>query len=100
MGALAWALILDRQPQQALLVANQSVAAAPGELWLRGNQADALMLLGQTDAARAIYVKYLNVNDAGNGASWKADVSGDFATIEKLYGVNPLMTEIRKDIGS
>jgi TPR repeat protein len=100
MGALAWALILDRQPQQALLVANQSVAAAPGQLWLRGNQADALMLLGQTDAARAIYVKYLKVNDAGNGASWKADVSGDFATIEKLYGVNPLMTEIRKDIGT
>lgn len=53
------------------------------------------MFLGQTDAARAIYLKYRGqkVGDV----TWEDEVKGDFADLRKHGLSNPLMDEIEKD---
>ncbi len=54
--------------------------------WLRVNEADADMMLGQASAALAIYLnKRYDVADTGIGSSWRAGVLSDFATL--LAGV-------------
>jgi hypothetical protein len=70
------------------------------KVWLILNKADALMLLGQTDAARKLYLAYRNVQDDGNGNAWQTDVLGDFAKIRAVSGDVPLMDEITADFSS
>lgn len=100
LGDLSWYLLLNNQPAQALKIANQALAIAPTDLLLEGNKADALMLLGQTAAARALYLQYKKVPDSGNGTSWQGNVLSDFDTLRKLGDANPLMTEITKDFSN
>jgi TPR repeat protein len=99
MGNLAWDLILNKQPGDAEKLARSAIAAAPTLIWLQGNLADALMIQGQFGAAKAIYLKYQNVQDAGNGESFTDDVLDDFKNLRLLGYDFPLMAEIAKDFG-
>ena len=93
---MSWAYLLNNQPAPALTAANKALALAPNDLIAETNKADALMMLGETEAARAIYLKYRDVTDAGNGSPWKTDVLGDFATLHKLGHAYPLMAQIKQ----
>nr|WP_216856751.1 tetratricopeptide repeat protein [Acidisoma sp. S159] len=64
-------------------------------LWLECNKADALMMLGRTDEARAIYLDPRNVavTDDGTGVPWKSDVLSDLKTL----GSPPLLAKIPQD---
>ncbi len=94
--SVSWAYLLNNQPAPALTAANKALALAPNDLIAETNKADALMMLGETEAARAIYLKYRDVTDAGNASPWKTDVLGDFATLHKLGHAYPLMTQIKQ----
>jgi hypothetical protein len=96
-----FSFILAHDFTDALDAANQAIAAAPNETWLYLIRAHALMFLGQTAQARALYVKYRGqkIPEAG-GKLWEAVVVGDFTTLRAANLTNPLMDEIEKEFTS
>ena len=99
IGNISGHLLMMGAFAKALNAADSSIALAPDLVWLQINRADALMMLGQTDAARTIYLRYQAIaNDgAGGGKSWKQDVVADFAELRTHGFTSPLMTEIEGD---
>jgi tetratricopeptide (TPR) repeat protein len=94
LGALAYKFVLARDFVTALAVVDEAIAVAPGTIWLYGNRAHALMFLGRTDEARALYLQYRGRAGVEGDKSW-ADVIGvDFADLRKAGLTNPLMDEI------
>ncbi len=99
IGNVSGRLLIEGAFAKALDAADSAIALAPGLVWLRINRADALMMLGQTDAARTIYLSYQAVADdgSGGGKSWKDDVLADFAALRTHGFTSPLMAEIAAD---
>lgn len=58
MGELAYQLVLARKFDEALRASDLAIAAAPPLLWLQINRAHALMFLGRTAEAKAIYLAH------------------------------------------
>jgi TPR repeat protein len=99
IGSIAYEFLLKGEFQKALDTANLSIGLAPGLIWLRSNRADALMMLGKTDEARALYLQFQGSKDAGNGQSWNDGVLEDFAALRKKGFSSPLMAEIEAAFG-
>ncbi|HTU56142.1 MAG TPA: hypothetical protein VMF62_19415 [Acetobacteraceae bacterium] len=100
LGNLSWYFNEKGAFQDALDAANLSIAIAPSSsswLWLQTNKADALMMLGQTDAARAIYLKYADNRNDGVRKAWHADVEEDFQHLRQAGYSSKLMAEIEAD---
>jgi len=98
MGDLAFQLLLNGKPQEALDTANKAIILAPNQIWIESNKADALMMLGETGAARDIYLRYRDVQDDGIGNPWKRDVRSDFDALRKLGVSDPLMAEVTDEL--
>jgi tetratricopeptide (TPR) repeat protein len=96
IGNLAYGFLLTHDFARALQAADQAVSALPDEIILYTNQAHALMFLGRTDEARAVYLKYRGQKIVQSGKSWEAVVLEDFAELRKSGLANPLMDEIEK----
>ena len=97
IGGLAFKLVLAHDMTNALAAADQSISLAPDQIWLYTNRAHALMFLGRTDEARALYLKYRGQKDvSSDGKPWEAVVLGDFAEFRNAVLTNPLMDEIEK----
>jgi tetratricopeptide (TPR) repeat protein len=97
IGGLAFRLVLAHDMTNALAAADQSISLTPDQIWLYTNRAHALMFLGRTDEARALYLKYRGQKDASPDAKpWEAIVLGDFDEFRKAGLTNPLMDEIEK----
>jgi tetratricopeptide (TPR) repeat protein len=56
LGDLSWALMLNNDAQNALNRADESLSLDPSLLFVQGNRAEALLLLGRFDEAKAIYL--------------------------------------------
>jgi hypothetical protein len=78
----------------ALEAADQAISLAPDLVWIYTNRAHALMFLGRSDEARAIYVRYRGQTGVQDGKSWEVLVLEDFAELRKAALTNPLMDEI------
>ncbi len=96
LGDVAFAAVVAGQAQEALSFADEAIALSPDTLWLYTNRADALMLLGRTDEARALYLAHRGQTPA-DGQSWEEDVKGDFDALRKAGITNPLMDKIEAD---
>jgi len=95
-GALAYRLVLASEFPIALEAADQAISLAPEEIWLYANRAHALMFLGRTDEARALYLKYRGRKDVSEGKSWETVVQEDFAELRKAGLSDPLIDAIEK----
>ena len=73
-----------------------AIVLAPDKLWLYALRADAFMLLGRTDDARAVYLAYRGKKEQ-SGKPWEQAVEGDFAELRKAGISSPLMAEIESD---
>ena len=93
---LAYRLVLAREFAIALEAADLAISFAPEEIWLYANRAHALMFIGRTDEARALYVKYHGRKDVSEGKSWETVVQEDFAELQKAGLTDPLMDTIEK----
>jgi tetratricopeptide (TPR) repeat protein len=60
LGNYAWALLIDRQPADAVEAAKQALRLAPTEVFVWTNLAHGLVLTGHFDEGMAIYEKYWN----------------------------------------
>jgi PQQ-dependent catabolism-associated CXXCW motif protein len=94
IGGIAYRLLLKGDFGTALGAADDSTRLAPGLIWLYTNRAHALMFLGRTEQARALYLQYRGTPNVQDGKSWNAAVLGDFADLRKSGLTNPLMDEI------
>jgi tetratricopeptide (TPR) repeat protein len=94
IGGLAYDFLLTRDFITALSAADKAVSLAPNEIWLYINRAHALMFLGHTAEARAIYLQYRDRTNVQDGKSWVTVVLMDFAELRKAGLTNPLMDEI------
>jgi tetratricopeptide (TPR) repeat protein len=95
-GILSNSYALDKKFDQALAIADQSIGLAPNLIWFYLNRANALMLLGRTDEARAIYLQYHGKENVKDQTSWGKLVLADFTEFRKEGITNPLMDEIEK----
>jgi tetratricopeptide (TPR) repeat protein len=100
IGGLAYSFLLARDFTDALAAADQALSLAPEERWLYTNRAHALMFLGRSDEARALYLKYRDVKDVQDGKPWTTVILQDFADLRKKGLTNPLMNEIEKQFTS
>ncbi len=82
LGVEAWLLILNKRPQEALERAQEAHDLDPSLLFVDGNQADALLLLGRYDEAKTIYLanKEKKFHD---GSSFADAVRSDFTELRK-----------------
>ncbi len=96
LGDVAYDFVLARQYDAALEASDAAIAAVPGAIWLQTNRAHALMMLGRTDEARAIYFRYRGEKNVREEKSWETIIDGDFAEMEKGGITSPLMAEIRE----
>jgi tetratricopeptide (TPR) repeat protein len=94
LGELSYKFVLARDFETALAAVDEAIAVAPGTIWLHGNRAHALMLLGRTDEARALYLQYRGLKDVEGDKSWTEVITADFTELRQAGLVNPLMNEI------
>jgi tetratricopeptide (TPR) repeat protein len=96
LGGLSWHLVLAGDSTAALEAADDAIAVAPDEIWIQTNRAHALMFLGRTDEARAVYLKYRGVQNVQDKKPWETVILADFAELRKQSLSRPLMNEIEK----
>jgi tetratricopeptide (TPR) repeat protein len=97
IGTVSYDLVVARDFANALQAADQSIALAPGTIWLYSGRAYALMFLGRTDEARALFLKYRGQQDGmSQGELWEKTILGDFADLRKHGLTNLLMDEVEK----
>jgi tetratricopeptide (TPR) repeat protein len=96
IGASAYRLLLGREFVAALEAADEAIAVTPDQIWLYTNRAHALMFLGRTEEARALYLRYRGEKNVDGQNTWEAVVLDDFAELRKAGLASPLMDEIEK----
>jgi hypothetical protein len=96
IGSLSFLFILDNDFATALAASDQAILLAPDKIWLYTNRAHALMLLGRTDEARALYLRYHGEQKVADDKSWDTLILDDFAELRKAGLTSPLMDEIEK----
>ena len=99
IGGIAYSFVLAHDFPTALTAADQAISLAPDKIWLYSNRAHALMFLGRTGEARALYLKYRRETDVQPGKSWEALIlAGREMRANGLS--NPLMDEIEPEFKS
>src|SRR5262249_25453968 len=96
IGALAYSFVLAGDFTNALDAVDQVFPLASDQLWLHGNRAHALMLLGRVEEARAIYLSHRGAKNVQGEKSWETVVIEAFAKLRAAKLTNPLMEEIEK----
>ena len=93
LGGLSYALELAGMFEQALKDADLALSIAPGETFIAGKRAHALMFLGRVDEARSIYLGHRG--EQANGQPWEKLTLDDFAALRNVGLSHPLMEEIQ-----
>jgi hypothetical protein len=90
-GSLSWYALFAHHYAEALDAAERSIKLKPN-LVAETNRAHALMMLGRTADAKAIYLAHKG--EPLNGKKWEEVVADDFAQLRKAGIESPLMAEI------
>jgi tetratricopeptide (TPR) repeat protein len=82
LGTLCWSALNARIFPRAIWACTNAVDLAPKLSWIRLNNAHALMLSGNREAARSIYVSGLTLGPKEADA-WRSDILKDFDTLRR-----------------
>ena len=93
LGTLSWAALLAKQPGRALAAAERALSIRPGALWIEMNRAHALLLLGRTEEAIAVY-KENKGKRLPNNSKWEKAILKDFAGFRRLGLAGPGMERV------
>jgi eukaryotic-like serine/threonine-protein kinase len=96
LGVLANGYVDDGKFALALTTAEEAIGLSPNQIWINAERAHALMFLGRTDEARAIYLQYRGQKNVKDSTSWEQLVLSDFDEFRNDKLTNPLMDEIAK----
>jgi predicted Zn-dependent protease len=86
LSDLSFALLVNHRPQDALDRAQEALTLDPSSLWIETNRADALLLLGRFNEAKAIYLANRS-KPLDDGQTFSDAVKGDFLMLRK-YGID------------
>jgi CHAT domain-containing protein/tetratricopeptide (TPR) repeat protein len=82
LGNLAWYALFERAFGEALAAAERAHSLAPELLWIEINRAHALLFVGHTDDARALYLAHRGKRPQPNSDEiWEDLVAEDIATL-------------------
>jgi tetratricopeptide (TPR) repeat protein len=98
LGTLCWHALLAGNVARSVWAGNQGLMLMPGLDWVKLNYAHALMFSGETENARAIYLKGLARDDVAASA-WKVSIRRDFDDFRKRNMKSKLMVEIASRVG-
>lgn len=93
LGQITFKLELIKQFQVALVDADLALSILPNDISIAANRAHALMLLGRTDEARAIYLAH-HGEQVGERI-WEKVLLDDFDALRNAGLSNPLMDEMK-----
>jgi tetratricopeptide (TPR) repeat protein len=96
LGVLANGYVDDGKFALALATAEEAIGLSPNQIWINVERAHALMFLGRTDEARAIYLQYRGQKNVKDSTSWEQLVLSDFDEFRNDKLTDPLMDEIAK----
>jgi tetratricopeptide (TPR) repeat protein len=96
VGNLSYRFVLARNFANGVEAADLVISLAPDKIWVHGNRAHALMLLGRVDEARALYLRYRGEKSVQAEKPWETVVLEDFAEMREAGLTHPLMNEIEK----
>lgn len=82
LGNLAFLRLFVGEYAQALAGAREALIMAPNDTWIHANEAHALLLLGEEELAKAIYLKYRN-EKFNNHETFRDAVLGAFTDFRK-----------------
>jgi tetratricopeptide (TPR) repeat protein len=99
LGRAAWYALLARDYAKALAAADRALSITPNELWIETNRAHALMFLGRTREAMALYMAHKGERVAAN-KPWQQVIAEDFAILRRAGLSNPLMPKIERALGA
>src|SRR5262249_45896843 len=93
LGTLCWSALLAKNFTRAVWAGRHAVDLAPELNWVRSNYAHALMISGERQKAREIYLALASLSpDAAKG--WKDQIIKDFEEMKKRQLADSLMDEI------
>ena len=92
--SLSWYQLLAGQYETVIATTDEAAAISSDYISIDANRAHALMLLGSTDEARAIYALHKG-EETRNNKIWDDEVLDDFYELERANIEHPLMDEIR-----
>ena len=99
--SVAWAALFARDFAKALAVSERAHQLTPDDLMIETNRAHALMFLGRTGEARALYLNNRGKPTSVDGGKiWNAAITDDFAEMRKAGITHPMMAEIEKQLTS
>lgn len=98
LGDLSWLQLLNNNPQASLKNVDEALALDLAPLFLQENRANALLLLGRVDEAKAIYLA--NKDKPLNGKSFADVVREDFAQLRKFGIDTPDMKQVEDLLAS
>jgi tetratricopeptide (TPR) repeat protein len=97
LGTLSWAALLAGNLPRAAWAGRHAVDLAPGLDWVKLNYAHALMLSGQREQAKEIYLA-AGALSAEAAQKWKGQILADFEEMKKRRIDDSLMAEIRAQL--
>jgi tetratricopeptide (TPR) repeat protein len=93
IGDVSYRFLMARDFAKALELADLAIKRAPGLGWLYTNRAHALMFLGRTEEARALYLGRKGEKTQGD-KPWEVVIREDFVELRKAGLSDPLMDEV------
>jgi len=101
LGSVAWYALLAHEPARALAAAERALALDSSQVWIEGNRAHALMYLGRSDEARALFLLHKGkLVSADDDKPWRQVIGEDFAVLRKAGLAHPMMAEIEAALGA
>lgn len=94
LNSVAWRALFVHEYAEALAAAERALQLDAKSLVAETNRAHALMLLGRTDEAKAIYLAHMG--QSLNGKSWEQVIRDDFDELWHGGVTDPLMVEVEK----
>ena len=94
---LSWHALFVKKFADAASFADRAVQLDPPEVIALINKAHALMFLGRTDEARALYLAHRG-EKIDDKRTWEDGVTGDFAELRKAGLSDPLIDEVTRDL--
>ena len=94
LSNLSWEALFARDFNKAYEAATRSIKLIPSNSVPITNQAHALMLLGRTEEAKAIYLTHKG--ESLQGKTWEKVISEDFAKLREAGITHPMMAEIEE----
>lgn len=98
LGGLSFTRLFVGQYPEALRDAREALQIGPVELWIRANEAHALLLMDRQAEALAIYVQYRD-QPVKAGQTFREAVLEDFAALRKAGVNHPGMAKVEELYG-